>query len=89
MSYAAETEVPVEKTKAQIESLLMRYGADRFASMADRQAAVVAFSMGKKTIRFKLPLPTMEECRVSPEGKVRHLESEREKLRRFKEHGND
>lgn len=30
MGYAAETEVPVEKSKAEIERLVTRYGAERF-----------------------------------------------------------
>lgn len=72
MSYAAETEVSVEKTKAQIESLLMKGGADSFAAMSDREKAAVAFGMGGKTVRFVLPLPILKDFITSPKGNTRH-----------------
>jgi hypothetical protein len=57
MSYAADTSVSVEKTKGEIEGLLMRKGADRFMSMTDKTKAGIAFELNGKQIRFILPLP--------------------------------
>ena len=35
MPYADRTTVPIERTKAEVEQTLTRYGADRFASYAE------------------------------------------------------
>lgn len=57
MQYAKETTVPVEKSRAEIEGLLTRYGAKEFMSgwMADK--ALIGFKMRDKMIKFILPLP--------------------------------
>lgn len=57
MSYASDTSVSVEKTRAEIESMLMRRGAARFAVMVDTGLAQLAFEYNSKMIRFRLPLP--------------------------------
>ena len=38
MPYAARTTVPIEKSKAEIERTLTRYGADRFAYFVSPRA---------------------------------------------------
>lgn len=40
MTYAATTKVSAEKTKAEIEALVMKRRADNFASFSSRDAAV-------------------------------------------------
>lgn len=55
--YAAETSVPVEKTRGEIERTLQRYGADAFGYMSEVTHARVAFRMAGRHIRFHLPLP--------------------------------
>ena len=57
MAYATDTNVPVEKTRAEIERLLSKYGASRFAYMTDDHSAVIGFGMKGKMIKFVLPLP--------------------------------
>lgn len=57
MKYAADTQVPVERSKAEIEATLMRYGASAFQSGWDNRRAVIEFLMSKRRIRFVLPLP--------------------------------
>lgn len=57
MSYAEDTEVPVEKSRAEIERLLTRYGADRFMVGSDQRQAILAFSVRGKMVQFTLPLP--------------------------------
>ena len=57
MSYAATTDVAVEKSRAEIERMITRAGATRFMVGADGQQAAVAFVLRGKTVRFTLPLP--------------------------------
>jgi hypothetical protein len=57
MKYAQRTEVPVEKSRAEIEKILMRWGATRFAYGIDETRAMIAFQFQAKQIRFTLPLP--------------------------------
>jgi hypothetical protein len=55
--YAAETDVPVERSKNEIEKTLRRYGADQFVSGWKDKVAIVGFIMNQRQIRFTLPLP--------------------------------
>lgn len=55
--YAAGTEVPVDRSRSEIERILSRYGADSFAYGWQKDSAVVMFSANGRRIRFVLPLP--------------------------------
>jgi hypothetical protein len=57
MAYAENTNVPVEKSKAEIERLLQRYGANQFVSGWDEKRAFVAFRMFGRQIKFVITLP--------------------------------
>lgn len=57
MKYAAHTGVSVDKSRAEIESTLSRYGASKFAYMSEAERALIAFELAGKRIRFILPLP--------------------------------
>lgn len=57
MPYASETSVPVERSRAEIESTLKRYGATKFASGWDQDKAVIAFEMKDRRIRFEIEIP--------------------------------
>ena len=57
MRYAENTSVPVEKSKAEIERLLSRYGADQFMSGWDHEKAFIAFRMDGLQVKFIIPLP--------------------------------
>jgi hypothetical protein len=71
MSYAAQTEVPVDRSKAEIERTLQRYGATEFASGWKMGRAMMQFLMMDRQIRFVLPLPTTEEFKTSEKGRRR------------------
>lgn len=63
--YAARTSVSVERSRAEIESTLVRYGAEQFMYGWDAQGALIAFvvevSPGqKRQVRFHLPLPSRD-----------------------------
>lgn len=61
MAYAEKTSVSVSKTKAEIEELVQKYGADQFVSGYKDDIAVIGFSMSGRQIRFLLPLPDKQE----------------------------
>lgn len=55
--YAEGTEVPVERSKAEVERILSKYGADQFASGWAKNIAVISFRMKNRYIRIEMPLP--------------------------------
>jgi hypothetical protein len=57
MAYAADTTVPVERTRAAIEKELIKYGADNFISGWNKDKAFVSFHAKDRFVRFALPLP--------------------------------
>lgn len=55
--YAADTQVSSERSRAELEKTLARYGADEFGYMTNRQAARIQFSAENRIVRFTIPLP--------------------------------
>lgn len=55
--YAERTEVSSDRSRAEIEKLLRRYGADQFLYAWQADAAVIGFRMRGRMIRFLLPMP--------------------------------
>ena len=70
-TYAAGTDVPSDRSRAEIERTLQRYGADEFAYMTKTGMAAVGFVMRGRQIRFVLPLPDPQakEFTLTPTGK--------------------
>lgn len=64
--YAERTEVSTDKSRAEIERTLMRYGADQFMYGWSGDRAMVAFRMRNRHIRFFLGMPDREEFRLTP-----------------------
>jgi len=71
--YAAKTEVSVEKSRAEIEATLTRYGADAFAYSIDGRAVRIAFRMDERQYRFGITLPSPQDRAFShlPSGAPR------------------
>lgn len=65
MTYAADTSVPVERSRNEIEKILARYGASAFGYMTDDGQAVVMFEAHGRRIRFQLTLPKQDERRFT------------------------
>lgn len=63
MAYAQDTSVSVEKTKAEIETTLMRHGATGFVTGWQGNQAMIAFEMRDRRIKFMLPLPDRKDKR--------------------------
>lgn len=73
MNYAANTTVSSEKSRAEIERTLSRYGASSFMYGWNPTHAQIAFDMNGRRIHFKLPMPdkTGKEFTQTPTGKPR------------------
>lgn len=65
MTYAQRTEVSSDKTRAEIERTLIRYGAHEFAyAWTDREARI-AFAIADRKVLFRLPMPDRNEKRFT------------------------
>lgn len=60
-TYAASTDVPSDRSRAEIEKTLTRYGASGFAYGWTSTAAMVGFEMHNRQVRFVLPLPSRDD----------------------------
>lgn len=80
-AFAENTSVSVEKSKAEIEKILSRYGATKFMYATEETRSVVAFIANGKHVRFLLPLPdsNAEEFRYTPTGRTRKSNTVNEK----------
>lgn len=67
--FAENTSVSVEKSRAEIESLIVRYGATHTAFMSAPSRAVICFEAKGRRIMFELPLPDRSEKRFQRDGR--------------------
>ncbi|WP_243647546.1 hypothetical protein [Cuneatibacter caecimuris] len=72
-TYAEKTSVSISKTKADLEEMIIRAGAEQFVSGYKENTAMIGFVMANRQIRFILPLPDRrsEEFWVTPAGRKR------------------
>jgi len=73
--YAAHTDVPAERSRAEIERTLTRYGATQFVYGWQEGAAVVAFALHGRQVKFVLPLPSKASRDFTYTPGRRHLRS--------------
>jgi hypothetical protein len=59
--YAQGTKVGSDRSKAEIERLLSRYGADGFGYLYSGRDAMVAFRLSGRSIKIRLPLPDRDD----------------------------
>lgn len=76
MGYASGTQVPVERSKAEIERLLARYGCSEFGSgwaktPGGQDFAHVTFRHGDTRIMLGLPMPVPSDFLWSTSGRGR------------------
>lgn len=55
--FAADTDVPAERSRAEIERTLTRYGATAFMYGWQDDKAVIGFKAHDRLLRFVLPMP--------------------------------
>lgn len=73
MAYAENTTVSTDKSRAEIERTLQRYGADQFMYGWDQEKAVIGFRLAGRQIKFLLPMPDKNDTKFThtPTGKSR------------------
>lgn len=71
MPYAAETEVPVERSRAQIEAMLRHRGCEGYASAWSKDGDRIEFAWKGLRIRFTLPAVDGEKYRHDAQGRER------------------
>lgn len=69
--YAATTEVSADRSKAEIERTLTRYGANQFVYGWSGDVVMVAFQAHGRFIRFHLPMPAKSDFAQTPSGRSR------------------
>lgn len=57
MTYAKQTSVSADKSRAEIERTLARFGADQFIYATDSTQAVIGFVAHGRQVRIRLVLP--------------------------------
>lgn len=83
--YAQNTTVTVERSRAEIESTLTRYGAQQFMYGWNADGAMIAFVVEpnpgqKRQVRFVLPLPSRDERRFTHHSYSARIATAAEKL---------
>ena len=59
--YASRTTVTVDRSKAEVEHILRRYGADQFLHGWETGRAIIGFRLKGYPVRMTLPLPILED----------------------------
>lgn len=76
MTYAAGTNVGEERSRAELQYILERFGADQFGYASDRTTfqARIMFRFKGANFAFSMPLATPNDRRVkfTPSGKLRN-----------------
>lgn len=67
--FAKGTDVPVTRSRTEIESMLARYGATKFASGWDRTNAVIMCEANGRHLRFVLPIPDASDKAFARDGR--------------------
>jgi len=78
MSYAEKTTISANKTKADIEDLIQKTGANQFMSGYKDNVAVIGFILNKRQIQFTLPLPDKQDTKFwyTPERRSKRSEEQ-------------
>jgi hypothetical protein len=73
MTYAENTSVPADRSRAEIERTLQRYGASKFMYGYDEEHSMIAFVANNRQVRFILPMPDRDDPRftMTPSGRKR------------------
>lgn len=64
MTYAKKTDVSVNRSRQELEQTVTRYGASKFFTGWDEDAAVLGFEMSDRFVEFRLPLPVQSDYRT-------------------------
>lgn len=70
MPFAEKTNVPVDRSEAEIKRMVLKYGASEFMSGETAGHAVIAFRANQRLIRFELDL-AIDGVDQTPTGRKR------------------
>lgn len=76
MPYAENTSVSIERSIAEIQQTLRRYGATSFGYLEQNNRIAIAFEMRGRRVRFTSPLPSFSESERTPERRIRRSQAE-------------
>jgi hypothetical protein len=63
--FAANTEVPVDRSRAELEKILEKYGASQFIYGTEKNRVVIGFSMHDRMVRFNIPMPDKTDKEIT------------------------
>ena len=66
MPYAAQTKVPISRTKTEIEDLLAKHGAVGFGYVTEWNRALIAFNMSGRRVQIMLVMPAVDDSARTP-----------------------
>src|SRR5262245_21403787 len=67
--FAQNTSVSVEKSRAEIQKMITRYGATSTAFMNGPGRAMILFECKERRVMFNLPLPSQDDKRFHRDGR--------------------
>ena len=73
--YAENTSVPADRSRAEIERTLQRYGAEGFMYGWEAHQAVIQFKASDRYIRFIIEMPDRNGFARTPTGRARAEDS--------------
>lgn len=76
--YAQNTEVSAERSRAEIERIVTKYGATEYGYGWQGTQAVMMFTLSNRQMRFILSLPDRAEYRLTATGRARTASSQTE-----------
>ncbi len=71
MSYAQGTEVPVERSEAELKRLLVKHGASHIGYLSGPDETVLVFVMRERRIRQTVKHPDPADYQTTPTGRTR------------------
>ena len=83
MRYAENTSVPVERSRAEIERVLTKYGATRFGSMSEPDKATIYFEVKGRQVQIPIPMPSPTDKAFTHDRRStwrKHPDSTRDRL---------
>lgn len=84
-TYAGRTEVPADRSRNEIERTLTRYGATKFMYGWQEEAAVIAFELSGRQIKFLLPLPRKDDPQFAHTPGRRRLRAPEQRLQAWEQ----
>lgn len=75
--YAKYTKVPVSRSKVEMEETVKRFGAESFAVLDTKDAAVIVFEIENRRVRFSLNKPPLSDMATLREREKQEREMKR------------